>query len=119
MMEEYNGNDTNPETKVVDPEVSEGKFFAAIGYFAFLCAVPLYFKRDNKFALFHGKQALVLFILEVAVGILQVVPVIGTVISWFGFLVFGLLSIVAIVKVLMEEYWQIPFISDIAEQIKL
>ena len=47
-----------------DPEVQDAQFFAAIGYLSFLCFVPLALKRENKFALFHGKQALVLFIMD-------------------------------------------------------
>ena len=53
-----------------DPEVQDGQFFAAVGYLSFLCFVPLALKKGNKFAQFHGKQALVLFILELAAGIL-------------------------------------------------
>jgi len=54
-----------------DAEVQDAKFFAAVGYINILCFVPLFLKKDNKFAQFHGKQALVLFILEIAASILK------------------------------------------------
>ena len=46
----------------VDPEaLSYGeKMLAAIGYFSFLCILPLILKPDSKFCQLHGKQALIL-----------------------------------------------------------
>ncbi len=78
--------------EVRDPIISEGKFFSAIGYMTFLCCVPLYFKRDNEYALFNGRQALVLFFLECACGILSAIPIIGVIIGWAGFVFFGLFA---------------------------
>ena len=100
-----------------DPEVQDAQFFAAIGYLSFLCFVPLLLKKDNKFALFHGKQALVLFILELAASILKVVPALGDLVFTLAFVVFGILSLIGIVKVLMGERWEIPVIHEIAERI--
>lgn len=100
-----------------DPEIQDAKFFAAVGYLGFLCFVPLALKKENKFALFHGKQALVLFILELAAAILKVVPVFGDLVFTLSFVVFGILSLIGIVKVLMGERWEIPVVHEIAERI--
>lgn len=105
--------------KAQDPDVDEAKFFAAVGYISILCLVPLVLKKGNKFAAFHGKQGLVLLILEVAAAILKVVPVIGPVIAAFAFVAFGILSLVGILKVLAGEYWEMPVIYDIARKINL
>ncbi|MDP3919514.1 MAG: hypothetical protein Q8R76_01725 [Candidatus Omnitrophota bacterium] len=102
-----------------DPELQDGKFFAAIGYLSILCFVPLSLKKNNKFAQFHGKQALVLFILELAASILKVVPALGDLIFTVAFVVFGILSLIGITKVLMGEFWEMPVISDIASKISL
>lgn len=102
-----------------DPEIQDAKFFAAIGYLFFLCFVPLVLKKENKFAQFHGKQALVLFIIELAVSILKVVPAIGELVFTFGFVVLSILSLIGILKVLMGEKWEIPVICDIASRITL
>ncbi len=102
-----------------DPEINEGKFFAVVGYISVLCLVPLLLKRNNKFALFHGKQGLVLFILEFGAGILKVVPAVGDVVFTLAFVVCGILSLVGILKVLMNEYWEMPLIYDIAQKISL
>lgn len=100
-----------------DPAIQDAQFFAAIGYLSFLCFVPLSLKKNNSFALFHGKQALVLFILELAASILKVVPWMGDLVFTLSFVVFGILSLIGVVKVLMGERWEIPVVHEIAERI--
>ena len=103
----------------VDPVIGEGKFFALIGYVSVLCLVPLILKRDNKFAVFHGKQGLVLFILEVAAAIMKSIPAIGDVVFSLAFVVLGILSLIGIMKVLMNEYWEMPYVHEIAQKISI
>jgi uncharacterized membrane protein len=103
----------------VDPQIQDGKYFALIGYLSVLCLVPLILKRGNRFAQFHGKQALVLFIFELAAGVLRIIPGLGEVIFQISIVVFGILSLVAILKVLMNEYWEIPVVHDLAQKITI
>ena len=111
----------NPSEKSTSPDsvIQEGKFFAAVGYIFVLCFVPLILKKDNKFAQFHGRQALVLFIFEVAAAIIKSVPVIGDVVFSFAYVVFGIASLLGVIRVLMNEYWEIPVIGNIANKITL
>lgn len=102
-----------------DPVVQEGKFFAAVGYIFVLCFVPLLLKKDNAFAQFHGRQALVLFIFELAASIVKSIPVIGDVVFSFAYVVCGIASLLGIVRVLMNEYWQMPVVHNIANKITL
>ena len=108
----------NPQANL-DPEIQEGKFFGAIGYFSVLCFVPLILKKENRFAQFHGKQGLVLFILEIAASILKAIPALGDVVFTLAFVVLGILSLVGVVKVLMGEYWEMPVIHEVAAKISL
>jgi uncharacterized membrane protein len=108
-----------PQQSSADSEIRDAKFFAAIGYLSFLCFVPLSLKKGNSFAEFHGKQGLVLFILELAAAILSVVPVLGPLVSTLAFVVFGILSLMGIVKVLMGEKWEMPVIHEIAGRISI
>lgn len=108
-----------PTASSRDPEIQDAKFFAVIGYINILCFVPLILKKDNKFAQFHGKQALVLFILEIAASILKVVPALGDLVFTVAFVVFGILSLIGIMKVLMGEYWEMPVIYEISSRISL
>ena len=100
-------------------EIQEAKFFAAVGYLSFLCFVPLLLKKKNDFAQFHGKQALVLFIMEMAACILKVVPTLGELVFILAFVIFGLLSLIGILKVLMGEAWEMPVVHEISSRITL
>ncbi len=107
----------NTSSTPSDPEIQDAKFFAAIGYINILCFVPLFLKKGNKFAQFHGKQALVLFILEIGASILKIVPALGDLVFTVAFVVFGILSLVGIIKVLMGDYWEMPIVYDISDRI--
>ncbi len=116
MAAESSGKKQGPG---VDPEIEEGKFFAAVGYISVLCFAPLFLKKGNRFAQFHGKQGLVLFILEIAASILKAVPALGDIVFTLAFVVLGILSLIGVVKVLMGEYWEMPVIHDVATKISL
>ncbi len=104
---------------VEDKEVQEGKIFAVLAYLSVLCLVPLLLKKDNKFAFHHGKQGLVIFIGEVAIGILAWIPFLGWVLAPIGSLIFFVVSLIGIIQVLKGDYWKCPVVSDIAEKIKI
>ncbi len=102
-----------------EKEIQEGKFFAIISYISLLCIVSLVLKKDNKFALYHAKQGLVLFVFEVAGFILSIIPILGWLIRIFGLVIFILVSLWGILQALMGNYNRFPLISDIADKIIL
>jgi uncharacterized membrane protein len=102
-----------------DKVIEEGKFFAVISYISFLCILSLTLKRENKFAVYHGKQGLVLFVAEVISFILSIIPLLGWLIAVLGSLIFTVASIWGIVQALMGKYSRIPILSDIADNITL
>ncbi|MEW6101650.1 MAG: hypothetical protein AB1481_05090 [Candidatus Omnitrophota bacterium] len=104
---------------VQEKEVQEGKFFAAISYITFLCIVSLVLKRENKFALFHAKQGLVLFVFEVVSFILSVIPLLGWFMRSFGFVIFVLVSMWGAFQALMGNYSRLPLVSNIADKVIL
>lgn len=107
------------EDKAGDKEVQDGKIYAVLAYIGILCLVPLLVKKENKFALFHGKQGLVIFIAEIAVGIISVIPFLGWLIGFFGVIILGILSLVGIFQALMGNYWKMPVIADMAEKFNI
>ena len=102
-----------------DKEIQEGKFFAVISYLGVLCIVTLLLKKDNKFALFHAKQGLVLFVFEVASFILSIIPILGWLVRVFGTITFMLVSLWGVLQALMGNFSRIPLVSDIADKISL
>ena len=98
-------------------EVLEGKAYAILAYLWILCLVPLILKKDNKFALFHARQGLVLFIGELVMGLVGIIPVLGWLVAFFGTILFGVMSLVGIVQVLQGNFWKMPVAGDIAEKV--
>ena len=102
-----------------DNETKEGKIYALMGYLSILCLIPLTLKKDNKFALYHAKQGLVLFIAELALIIIGILPFVGWLISMLGSFLCALISIYGLIEALMGIYVKLPFISYIASKIDL
>lgn len=100
-------------------EVHEGKFFALISYIGFLCIVALLLKRENKFTLFHAKQGLVLFVMEVITFIVSIIPFLGALLHILGIVVFTLASLWGMLQVLQERSARIPVVASIADTIIL
>ncbi len=110
----------------VDKTIEDGKIFAFIGYWGLLFLVPLLAKKDNKFALFHGKQGMVLCLAAVALVIIMVifgfVPILNIIVGilgWLMLLALGVLAIIGMIKALTGEYWKMPIFGDIAEKLKV
>ena len=98
--------------------IEDGKAAALLGYIPFMCFVPLVKMRDNPFAIQHGKQGLLLFIIEI-IAALFLLPQIS-------FIFWGLVIILCFVSasagiffVLQGQDWKIPFIGDLADKIKI
>ncbi len=102
-----------------EKEIQEGKFFAVISYMAFLCIVSLVLRKDNKFAFYHAKCGLVLFVFEVGSFILSIIPFLHWLMATLGFAIFTLVSVWGIFQALMGNYSRIPIISDIADKVIL
>ncbi len=102
-----------------EQEIRDGKFFAVISYVSFLCIITLLLKQDNKFALYHAKQGLVLFVLEAAAFILSIIPLLGWLIGIFGYAIFLLASVWGIIQAGLGIYSRIPLVTDISENVIL
>ncbi len=85
-------------TSSYDPQdIANNKAMAVLAYIGFLVLVPLLGAKESKYARFHTNQGLVLFIFEVAVGLISAIlgwiPVLG----WIIKIVCGLIDVVALV----------------------
>lgn len=99
--------------------ISEGKIYAVIGYLWILCFITLMVKKDNKFAVFHAKQGLVVFLSWLFLLVISIVPVIGPIIGFVGMVMLLVLSLMGIMHALRGEYWIMPFIGGKAEEINI
>ena len=92
----------------------EHRVTAALAYVLLLFLVPMG-KKDSPFCQFHAKQGIVLFVTWIVVSFFAWIPFIGWA-AWVSLLV---INIMAIVKTLNGESWELPVIGKYAKQIKL
>ncbi len=98
-------------------EVSDGKMFAVLSYLSFCCIIPLIVKKNNSFVLHHGKQALVLFVAQVALFILSIIlPMKIVTPIMFCVLCFAFWGMI---KALRGQTVQLPLAHLIADKIQL
>ncbi len=104
------------EIKFSKEDILDGKMYAVLSYVSILCIVPLIFKKNNVFALSHGRQGLVLFVAEVATMVISIL------FPWifrpFLFVLFAL-SLWGMVSAIRGQFVDLPVISRIAQKITI
>lgn len=99
-------------------EIEEGKSGAVLGYVPFLCFIPLVLMKDNKFAVKHGKQGLLLFLVEILAVVFLFPGISGF--FWRMILILCLLTaLVGIIHGLQGKDFRIPYFSDFIDQFKI
>lgn len=99
-----------------DPkDVEENKFIACLSYVGILFLVPLLAAKTSKYAQEHAKQGLVMFLAGIVGSFIFWFPVIG----WALALAFLIVDILALVKCLTGEFWEIPVIGQYRSKFKI
>ena len=93
-------------------DIDENKLIAALSYIGILCLIPLLAKKDSKYAQEHAKQGLVLLIAFAVLFVVGIVPILGWIIAFFGDLILLIIALVAFIKCLMGEFWEIPLLGQ-------
>jgi uncharacterized membrane protein len=96
-------------------DIEENKTVAALGYVWILFLVPLLLKRKSKFAQFHAKQAMVLFIGEVIAVFVGWFPLIG----WAYWVFILWLVILGFFKALGGQQYRLPIAADLADKLNI
>lgn len=104
---------------VQQQQIKDAKVLAAVAYWGFLCMLPLLLMKDNKFAVYHGKQGLVLFIFLVGGFILSIMPLFGPVIYRAVLFIYLTLLVWGTIAALAGKKAFIPVVSKFAEKITL
>lgn len=103
------------EAPKVDKDVEENKVVAALSYLGPLFFIPLFLKRESPFCQFHAKQGLALFIVWIVGKFVFWFPIFG----WAIAIAVAVLNIMALIKTLAGEKWDIPLIGDLAKKINI
>jgi len=102
-----------------DGVIKEAKIYAMAAYWGPLCILPLIIKKDNAFAVFHGKQGLVLFIFLVGGFLFNIIPWLGAIVWQVVLFVYVFAFLWGTLQALMGNYSKIPIVFDIADKISL
>lgn len=83
-----------------------------------LAFLPFFLKKRNDFVQFHAKQGVVLFITELILVFLSVIPIIGQLISLVGSVFCAYFSIRALIAGLLGRKWVLPWLGKFAQRMK-
>lgn len=113
---------TNDTTSQFDPQdINDNKGMSVLAYIGFLFLIPLLACPNSRFARYHTNQGLVLFLMELAIGVVigifGIIPVIGIIIGGLlgsvGGILALVLSILGIVNVAQGQAKELPIIGKI------
>lgn len=81
-------------------DVAQNKVMGILAYLGILCLVPIFAAKNSPYARFHANQGLVLFIAEIAYGIVYgILAVVFAFIPVIGLIVIALIGLASIVFV--------------------
>ncbi len=99
---------------------SKGKnMIAILSYFGILLIIPFLVAKDDEFVKYHVKQGLVLLIAELALMVLAVIPVLGWIVGFFGWIFAIILAIIGIINVVGGKQKELPVIGQYANRFKI
>lgn len=101
-------------------DIEKNKAVACLSYIFILFLVPLLTEKGSKFAQFHAKQGMTLFIFWVVVDFaLTLIPFLGWMLLPIVNFLLIIVSVIALVKTLSGAAWEIPVVSDLAKKFKI
>ncbi len=96
-------------------DIQDNKLMAALSYLGILVFVPLFLARKSPFTQEHAKQGVILLIVHIVGMFVYWIPVLGQILG----LIVLIVNIIALVKCLMGEFWEIPVIGQYRKKINL
>ena len=119
-MEEENTNHTEETDKGAPQDTPQdtdrGKLHAIVAYIPFLCFIALFSNDSNEFTRAHGRQGLLLLIIEI-IAMFMLLPL-GTFFWKMVLLACLILAVAGIVAAFSGRAFTMPFLGKWAEKIK-
>lgn len=94
-------------------DIEENKVYGILAYIGILFLVPLLAAPKSKFAKFHANQGCVLFIAEVVISFVLVIPVLGWIAGFVGGIATLVLAIMGLINAANGKMEKLPLIGDI------
>ena len=110
--------DRTAQTALEDIDTSS-KIWAATSYLWVLCFLPLFFKRDDDYVLFHARQGLLLFVGWCFFLLVSVSPILGHPLWHLGNLLVLILNAVGVYHAVSGRRASLPLIGNAAKEMML
>ena len=102
-------------TGQMDPnDIQQNKVMAVLAYFGILFLIPLLAAPNSRFARFHANQGLILFLAEVILGVIAIIPFVGWILCGLGEIAAFVFMILGIVHAANGEAKELPLIGKIS-----
>ena len=96
-------------------DIKDGKILAILSYIiGILCIVPL-IQRNNAYSLYHAKQVLLIIIASIVLGIVNVIPCAGQIVSGLGYMALLVLWVMGLINACSDKAKPMPLIGKFAE----
>lgn len=93
------------------------RLLAAVSYLPVVFVIPFTLGHDKPFVYQHAKQGLSLFILEVIVMAVAIVPLFGWLVAAAGWLFVCVNAVIGMAHALSGNAWEVPVFSKIADHL--
>lgn len=94
------------------------RFWVVLSYCWVLAFIPYFFKARNEFVFFHARQGVILFITEIILIFLSLIPLVGQLISLIGSVFCFYFFLRALINGLAGRKWVLPMIGRYAQRLK-
>ena len=98
--------------KAAKPKNDYEKVLAALSYVWVLVLVPFVLGHDKPFVAQHAKQGLALFIFELFLLLLGVIPILGWLAALAGWMAVMVAAVLGIVHALGGKAYEIPILNN-------
>lgn len=101
----------NTTSEYAPEDISSNKITALLSYLGILFIVPLVAAPNSPFAKFHANQGLLLFLFNIAVGIVALIPVLGWIVSAVCGVISLVFAVLGIVNAVKGQAKELPIIG--------
>lgn len=114
-------NDVKDDSKSFDKkDIDAGKGMGILSYLGFLALIPYLSEKNNKYIIYHAKQGMNLFIIEIILGVAT--SIISAILTWRLWIITNIitslvglfvtaLSIIGIVNVYNGKAKELPIVN--------
>lgn len=107
----YEPRPEESEDSPVASDPNNETVMAILAYLGILVIVPILVAKDSEFVMYHANQGLVLFIAEIILFAIGIIPLLGWLISFLGYLGALVLAIMGIINAVNKKKKPLPLIG--------